>query len=154
MQGRNRDADVENRYVDIQGEEEGGTNWEIRTDIYTLSCVKRELVGSCCIAQGAQLSAIDDLEGWDGGGRLKRDGLYIHTELIHFLVQQKLAHYEATILQLKKRQCLSSCVPYILKKGIKNNTEKYNNFRVVSSTKKIKQNHVMMTVYKSACARV
>ena len=80
---------------------------------------------------------------------------YIHTELIHFLIQEKLTqHYEATILQLKKRQCLSSCVPYILKKGIKNTTEKYNNFRVVSTTKKIRQNHVMMTVYKSTCARV
>ena len=37
LQGRNRDADVENRYVDIEGEEEGETNWEIRTDIYTPS---------------------------------------------------------------------------------------------------------------------
>ena len=24
-------------------------------------------MGSCCIAQGAQLGARDDLEGWDGG---------------------------------------------------------------------------------------
>ena len=130
MQGRNRDADVEDKYVDIEGEEEGGTNWEIRTDRYTPSCVNRELVGDCCRAQGAQLSAIDDLEGRDGGGRLKRGGIYMHIELIHYLVRQKLAqHYEATILQLKKRQCLSSCVPYILNRGIKTNTEKCNNFR-------------------------
>ena len=27
----------------------------------------RQLVGSCCIAQGAQLGARDDLEGRDGG---------------------------------------------------------------------------------------
>jgi len=78
LQSRNRDADIENRYVDIEGEEEGGTNWEIRTDIYTPLCVKRELVGSCCTAQGAQLSATDDLEGCDGGGRLKRDGIHTH----------------------------------------------------------------------------
>ena len=24
-------------------------------------------MGPCCIAQGAQLSVCDDLEGWDGG---------------------------------------------------------------------------------------
>ena len=95
--------------MDIEGEEEGGTNWEIRTDIYTLSCVKRELVGSCCIAQGAQLSAIDDLEGWDGGGRLKRDGLYIHTELIHFLVQQKLAHYEKSLFSSSSLSAIGWC---------------------------------------------
>ena len=39
------------------GEGEGGTNWEVRTDIYTLSCV-RQLVGNCCIAKGAQLGAL------------------------------------------------------------------------------------------------
>ena len=41
MQGRNRDADIENRCVDmVEGEEKGGTNWEIRIDMYTLPCVK------------------------------------------------------------------------------------------------------------------
>ena len=39
------------------GEEEGGMNWEIRFDINTLPCVK-QLVGSCGIAQGAQLVAL------------------------------------------------------------------------------------------------
>ena len=35
MQGRNRDADVENGHVDTEGRV-SGTNWEIRTDkIYT-----------------------------------------------------------------------------------------------------------------------
>ena len=35
----------------------------------------------------------DDLEGWDGkgvGARLKREGIYVYTQLIHFVVQQKL----------------------------------------------------------------
>ena len=41
MQGRNRDAEVGNRAVYTVGEGEGGTNWEIRTDPYTLSCVKQ-----------------------------------------------------------------------------------------------------------------
>ena len=27
--------------MDIEGEEEGGTNWEIRTDIYTIMCKER-----------------------------------------------------------------------------------------------------------------
>ena len=40
MQGRNRNIDVENRYVDTGGEGEGGTNWEIRIDICILPCVK------------------------------------------------------------------------------------------------------------------
>ena len=32
-------------------------NWETGTDIKTPLCVK-QLVGSCCIAQGAQLGAL------------------------------------------------------------------------------------------------
>ena len=40
FQGRNRDTDRENRHVDTGAEGKGGTNWEIRIDIYTLSCVK------------------------------------------------------------------------------------------------------------------
>ena len=40
MQGRNRDTDIENGHVDTVGEEEAGTNWEMRSDIKTLPCVK------------------------------------------------------------------------------------------------------------------
>ena len=40
MEGRNRDTDVENGHVDIEGEGEGVMNWEIRIDIYTIPCVK------------------------------------------------------------------------------------------------------------------
>ena len=40
MKGRNRDIDVEDRHVDTVGEGEGGMNWEIRIDLYTLPCVK------------------------------------------------------------------------------------------------------------------
>ena len=34
----------------------------------------------------------DDLEGWDGGGggRFKREGVYVYMWLIHFLVQQEI----------------------------------------------------------------
>ena len=31
---------LENKHVDTKGKREGGTNWEIDTDIYTLPCVK------------------------------------------------------------------------------------------------------------------
>ena len=62
----------------------------------------------CEIASGKllrELSSVpcDDLEGWDGGGSSKREGVYVCIELIHFIVQQKLTqHWEAIILRLKK----------------------------------------------------
>ena len=50
----------------------------------------------------------DDLEGWDGGGvegRLKRKGIYVYLQLIHFILQQKLIQYfKSIILQLKKKK--------------------------------------------------
>ena len=46
MQRRNRDADIENRFIDTVREREGGTNSEIGTETYTLPYVK-QLVGSC-----------------------------------------------------------------------------------------------------------
>ena len=61
MQGRNRDADIENG-LHIGWEGEDGMNWESSIDIYTLPCVKQIAGGTCCIAQGAHL------DGWDGGG--------------------------------------------------------------------------------------
>ena len=45
LQGRNRD--VENGCVDLGGGEgEGGMNWEIGIDIYTLPCVKQIASGN------------------------------------------------------------------------------------------------------------
>ena len=42
MQSRNRDRDVENKCMDTKGEGEGGRNWEIGIDTYTLLilCIK------------------------------------------------------------------------------------------------------------------
>ena len=45
MQGRNRDAEVENKHMDTKAGERGksgggGMNWEIGIDIYTLICIK------------------------------------------------------------------------------------------------------------------
>ena len=51
-----RDTDVENGLVDAVGEEGVGRTERV-TDIYTLSCVKQTVVGSCCVTQGAQLGA-------------------------------------------------------------------------------------------------
>ena len=42
LQGRNRDTDTEDRFVDTVGEGEGGTNQDSSTDTYTLSCIKQE----------------------------------------------------------------------------------------------------------------
>ena len=39
LQGKNRDADLENGLVAMAGEEGGGTNQECSIDIYTLPCV-------------------------------------------------------------------------------------------------------------------
>ena len=39
------------------------------------------------------------------GGRFKREGIYVQTQLIHFIVQQKLTqHCKVTIPQLKKKR--------------------------------------------------
>ena len=52
----------------------------------------------------------DDLEGWHGrgegmAGRLKRKGIYVYIQLIHFVVKQKLIqHCKAIIFQLKKER--------------------------------------------------
>ena len=43
---------------------------------------------------------------WDAGGRLKREGTYVHLRLIHIVVWQKpTQHCKAIILQLKKNHC-------------------------------------------------
>ena len=47
----------------------------------------------------------NDLEGWNGrGGRLKREGVYVHIQLIQVVVQQKLRQCcKAIIFQLKNK---------------------------------------------------
>ena len=48
----------------------------------------RELVGTCCKAQRAQLGTLEDLELWDGEvrERSRREGMYVYTYLIYFFV--------------------------------------------------------------------
>ena len=40
LQSRNRDTDIENKYMDIKQGKEGGMNRETGTDMYTLLCTK------------------------------------------------------------------------------------------------------------------
>ena len=83
-------------------------------DRHALPRVK-QLVGKCCGAQGAQLPWVlcDDRAGGLGvGGRPEREGMYVHLQLIHFVVQQKLTqHCKAVILQLKKKKKISLMLP-------------------------------------------
>ena len=48
-----RDADIENGHVDTVGGGEGGTNWEMRIDIYTLPCVKQTASGKLLYSTGS-----------------------------------------------------------------------------------------------------
>ena len=46
-----------------------------------------------------------NLEGWEVGGRFKREGTYVYLWLIHVDVWQKPTQYcKAIIFQLKKKQ--------------------------------------------------
>lgn len=57
MQGKNGNADIESRHVVTGGE---ATNWESKTDIYTLPCVKHIASGKLLyvITQRAHLGAL------------------------------------------------------------------------------------------------
>ena len=55
MQGRNRDTDVKNECEDTVGKGEGGTNWEIRIDIYILPCVKETASGNLLYSTGSSV---------------------------------------------------------------------------------------------------
>ena len=62
----------------MDAEEEEGTHWEIRTDIYTLPCVEQIVSGKLLRSTRELSSALcEDLEGWDergswqGGSRVR-----------------------------------------------------------------------------------
>ena len=57
-------------------------NWEIGIGVCTLPYIK-QTVGTCCIAQGAQLTALwwCSWMGWGRGGGMKevqREGIYVY----------------------------------------------------------------------------
>ena len=79
VQGRNRDADIEDGLVATAGEGEGGMNWESSIDIYTLLYIKQMASGKLC-STGSSVVLYDDREGWVEvvGGGPKRAGMYVH----------------------------------------------------------------------------
>ena len=47
----------------------------------------------------------DNLEGWEAGGRFKREGMYVYLQLIHVIVWQKpTRHCKDIFLQLKNKK--------------------------------------------------
>ena len=76
MQGRNRDTDVENECEDTVGKGAGGTNWEIRIDIYIFPCVKQTTTGNLVYSTGSsvQCSVMTDLGRLGVGGREVQEG--------------------------------------------------------------------------------
>ena len=66
--------------MDTEGEGEGGMNWEIRIDIYTLPCVKQIASGNLPYSRGssARCSVMTWMGGMAWGGRSKREGIYVY----------------------------------------------------------------------------
>ena len=52
LQSRSKDKDVENKPMDTKKEEEGGINWEIGVDIYTLLILYVKYLRIYCGVQG------------------------------------------------------------------------------------------------------
>ena len=53
-----------------------------------------------------ELSSVlcNDLDGWNGGGRLSREGICVYIQLIQDVIQQKLTqHCKASNLQFFKK---------------------------------------------------
>ena len=85
LQGRGRDADVENRSVNTQGRGAAG-----RTEGVALTrtppCVSGQLVGSRCAARELNRCCAT---ATGVGGRLRRERTYGYLQLIHFIGWQK-----------------------------------------------------------------
>ena len=69
LQGRKRDADIENTHVYT-----AGMNWEVGIDIYTLPCVKQRAGGKlvCTTGSSAWCPVIiqrGGTEAWEGGSK-------------------------------------------------------------------------------------
>ena len=64
-------------------------------------------MGSCCVAQGAQLGgwSVMTLQGGTGfcvGGRFKREGWYLYISPVHVVQQKPRQHCKSIILKKKK----------------------------------------------------
>ena len=81
MQGRNRDADMENRRVDAARGGEAGMNSESSVETHTLPYIKQIASGNLLYDTGSSNPVpCDYLEGWDGerweGGSRRRGNMY------------------------------------------------------------------------------
>ena len=85
QQWRNRHREQTYGHGERAGEGEiyGKSNMET----FTTRCKKiRQPVEICSMSQGTQTGALYQVEAWDGegdGGRLEREGTYVHLWLIH-----------------------------------------------------------------------
>ena len=98
---KSRDADVENGDVN-RGEGErrwdglGGWPWH-SPPLYMNQLME------AAVQQSAQRGAVRTCGVGGGGRRRQREGTYVHMQLIHVVVQQKVRqHCKAIILQLKE----------------------------------------------------
>lgn len=85
------------------GEGEDGTNWEIKTDIYTLSCIKLIASGKLPYStrSSARCSVMTWGVGWRANGREVQEGGAIWipvADLIH-CTAKLTQHCEATVFQ-------------------------------------------------------
>ena len=78
--------------------------WEELSELHWHMCIMGKLDGYWEATEWLrELSSVFcvDPEGWDGvaGGRPQREGTYVYIQLIHTIVQQKIAkHCKATLL--------------------------------------------------------
>ena len=66
FQGRNRDTDIENEWVEVGEGRKSQVSWEFGSDVYAPPCV-RQIAGTRCREQAAPLAALWWLRGVDGG---------------------------------------------------------------------------------------
>ena len=103
----NGDADIETRLVGTVGKERVGRMETAAWEHYTTICKIDSQREFAEWLWGLRL-VLCDLEGWDGwevGGRFKREGTYAHLWLIHVDVWQEPTQYcKAIILQLKTNE--------------------------------------------------
>ena len=98
LSARQQWRQTENRPVDTVADEEGGTNWGSMEHTHC-RMYNRQLVGICCVMQGAQLSAQwqPGGVGWGSSGRGVQEGvdtcipMVIHADICrnqHSIVKQ------------------------------------------------------------------
>ena len=106
LQGNNRDADVENRFVDTVGDGEDGTNWDSSTETYTLPNVKQIASRNSLYDRELKPGALWQPRGvgWDGrwqGGSKGR--IHVYTYGCFTLLYGRNQHKNVKLLSSKYR---------------------------------------------------